>query len=92
MKPAIRQASRILAKGSDPLAVIGPCPPRIQIEGSALNVALALGNLLSSSYSTTRETMGRERAHDWLLTVMEWFAKLQAKNEINLNVRIVERE
>ena len=91
-KPAIRHAAQVLALGVNPVNVFGPIPAEQQVEASALSMALALGNLLSSGYSTARETYGRERAHDWLLTTLEWFAKIQRANEVNLNVRITERE
>lgn len=91
-KPVIRQASLILATGVQPTEVFGPIPMPLQVEASALAMALALGNMISSSYATARDVYGRERSEEWLQTMFMWFTTLQTKRNVNLSLRIIERE
>lgn len=91
-KPAIAKASVVLATGVEPNKVFGPVPMPMQVEASALSTALILGSLFSSSYATARDLFGKDRAHDWMLTTLMWFSKLQEQRQIDLKISIVERD
>ena len=73
-------------------AALPGIPEDHEVEASALSLALALGNLTSSSYGTAVGVFGRERAHDWLVTMLQWFSALQQQHGRNIQVRIIERE